>query len=487
MRTIQWTVVYSVFGFLVFLAIVGILAKSRVRSDEDFLVGGRGVGPVFTAISFCVAYYSSAGVIGGPAMHYLYGLGYTSFNFIANTWLAGIAVFLFMALRMRVVSERIGAVSMSGFLARRFESEPLRCISAVIVALFTIPYGVACLKAVGSALEVVAGVPYLPSVIAISAAALIYMVVSGYWGVIWTDMIQGIVLSVAMLGTAYIVMRNFGSLNAAMEIAKTHYPELISLRGPLPWGLMFSYAFVWGLVVFGQPQLVTKFIALKDARSVGMTLVVSVAWMMLFLVSCAVIGFGGRLMLGDRFLSNPDLVSPTVARQGSSFLAVLFACGVVSAGLTSLASLMMTAATAISKDFYEDYLCRKSGHTAVNTLNLHRWCVGLIIIITLLLSVKPWDFVWQLSTAGAGCLASSFTAPLLIGLYWKRATKEGAIASVISGAAACLVWYVFKLGHVHPYVPGMIASISLFVIVSFITEPPSEATLKLAFPKFKDQ
>ena len=125
MRTIQWTVVYSVFGFLVFLAIVGILAKSRVRSDEDFLVGGRGVGPVFTAISFCVAYYSSAGVIGGPAMHYLYGLGYTSFNFIANTWLAGIAVFLFMALRMRVVSERIGAVSMSGFLARRFESEPL--------------------------------------------------------------------------------------------------------------------------------------------------------------------------------------------------------------------------------------------------------------------------------------------------------------------------------------------------------------------------
>ena len=481
--SVQWTVVIALAAFLIFLAAVGVLAKRMVRSDEDFICGGRSVGPVFTAISFCVAYYSSAGVIGGPAMHYLYGLGYTSFNFIANTWFAGIAVFLFLALRMRVVSERVGAVSMSGFLARRFESETLRCICAVVVALFTIPYGVACLKAVGNSLEIIAGVPYIAVIIAISIAALVYMVVSGYWGVIWTDMIQGIVMSVAMLGTAYIVYSNFDGLGDMVSHLKASNPEFLELPGPLPWGMMFSYAFVWGLVVFGQPQLVTKFIALKDAKSVGLTLVVSTAWMTLFLMSCAMIGIGGRLMFGDSYASNPDFVCPAVALKGSKFLAVLFVCGVVSAGLTSLAALVMTAATSISRDFYEDFWCRKNGVTPSNTLRLHRICVGVIIVLTFALSIRPWDFVWQLSTAGAGCLASSFTAPLLIGLYWKRATKAGAIVSVICGAAVCLAWYVFKLGWFHPYVPGMTASIAAFVIVSLATKPPSEETISLVFPK----
>lgn len=482
---IQWPIVAAVACFLMLLAGVGDFVKKKVTTDEDYLVGGRSVGPVFTAVSFCVAYYSTVAVIGCPAMYYLYGMGYASLELLANTWIVGILLFVVLGLRMRVVSERANVVSLPGFLAVRFESETLRLVSACIIAIFVIPYGVAVLKGIGDALKILPGIPYLLTVVVICITALIYMVTSGYWGVVWTDLIQGSVIMAALLCTIPLVFKSLGGVGQALEVAKTIDPDLLGIPGPLPWGLLFSYSFVWGLVAFGQPQLVTKFIALKDAKSVGMTIFISTVWMSLFLIAATVIGFGGRLIFGDQFINNPDLVSPSVAKLGPKFIVMLFSCGVVAAGLTSLAALVLTSATAISRDFYEDGWLRRQKNASsrkINSVKVHRLSVGAIIIITLLLSIRPWSFVWQLSVAGAGSMAAAFTAPLLIGIYWKRATKEGCLASILGGTIVTTLWYLLKLEYFHPYIPGMIVSIVLFIVVSLMTTPPSEATIKKMFP-----
>lgn len=485
---INWSNLAIVALFLLALAGVGIYLRNKVKNSDDYWVGGRQIGPIVTAMSYCAAYYSTVAVIGGPSMVYQYGFTYLSLNLFGAACTTGIIIFAAVALKMRVVSERSGSVSLPGFLSLRFESKAIGLIAAIIIAVMMIPYGVAVLKGIADAFEVLGGVPYRVGIVILAIVSLLYMVSSGYWGIAWTDVIQGIMIVVGVCLLAVFVVVRCGGIAELMSTVTIQYPELNEFPGRFPnmW-VVFSTAWVWQLIAFGQPQLVTKFLGLKDSRTMGTVIIFSVIWITLFLTAAGLVGLGARYIYQDQLLGNPDVVAPALAfATNNLFVTSLFLCAAVAAGLSTLVSLALTSSAAVTKDIYQDNILASQGKTLDDkkAISTSRLVTAVIIAVTLYFAFNPWDLVWEMSTAAGGTMGAAFVAPVFIGLYWKKSTKTGAITSVIMGTSVTALWYYLKLGHlVHPFLPGMTASIVSFFVISLFTKPPTQDTINMFFEK----
>lgn len=485
-NSINWFQIGALIVFMLGLCAVGLYMKSRIKNSDDYWVGGRSVGPVTTAVSYCAAYASTVAIIGASSMYYRYGLGYGALAILGSVSFCGALSFVLIGLKMRAVSERTHAVSLPGLLAIRFESNAVRVICGFFVAVFTIPYGVAVLKAVANTLEVLAGVPYAWGVVFVSLTALIYMVSSGYWGVAATDLFQGILIVVGVWLVALLTLNAAGGVEPLMQGLQKADPALLTIPGPLPWGLFFSYSLVWALVVFGQPQLATKYMGLKDGRTMGAVIVVGVIWNIVFMLAVLILGLGAKVLLDPAQVSSFDKVAPLmVGYFKSDIVSALFNIGCAAAGMSSIAALYLTSSAAVTRDIYEDGIVKSSGRSldAVKSISLSRVVTTVVILVTLALALKPWDVVYQISTTAAGAMGAAFTAPTFMGLYWKRATKAGCIAAMVSGAAVTVYWYMAKLGWAHPFVPGTIASFFFFIVVSYCTKVPAQNTINLFFKK----
>lgn len=179
---ISWVQIVMAVFYMVMLICVGLYMSRKVKNSSDYWIGGRSIGPVATAISYCAAYYSTVAIIGGPPLYYLYGMGYSAIEAFLNVLLTGFVIFVLFAPKMRALSERVDAVSLSGFLAVRYRSNKIRLICAILVGVMMIPYAMSCVKGIADALTSIAGVPYQIGVIIIVGVSFGYLVTSGYWG-----------------------------------------------------------------------------------------------------------------------------------------------------------------------------------------------------------------------------------------------------------------------------------------------------------------
>lgn len=178
------------------------------------------------------------------------------------------------------------------------------------------------------------------------------------------------------------------------------------------------------------------------------------------------------------------IVPMTVANYSGTFVSGLFLCGILAAGLSTLVALVLTSSSAVAKDIYEDFGGKVTGKKieAKKSVNISRVVTGIVLLIVAAVSINPPDFVWSLSTMAAGTMGAAFTAPVILGLYWKRATTQGCYASVIGGAGAAIVWYMAGLTTViHSFVPGIAVSFVLMVVVSLMTKPMSEEHVEVFF------
>lgn len=483
-----WKNIIIVCVYMLALIGIGLYMNRRVKSSEDYWVGGRSVGPVVTAMSYCAAFYSTVAVIGGPSTGYRYGLPYLIPNILGATVTTGILIFLFLALKMRVVSERSKAVSLPGFLAVRYDCSAIRYVTAILIAVMMIPYSVSVLKGIADGFEVLAGVPYKYGVIIICAVAVLYMMFSGYWGVAVTDMVQGILIALGMLLLTIFVVNRVGGLSEMFAAAAQNAPDRMTDMPGL-FGNMancLSVAWVWQLIAFGQPQLVTKFMGVKDSRTVGAMVRTSVPWIGIFLTCSSLLAVGGLAIFGTN-VQNSDTIAPALAfLSGSTLIQSLFLIAAVAAGLSTLVSLVLTSAAAITRDIYEDGILAKRGKTldSKKSINISRVITIIILAISGYLALDPWDFVWEMSTMAGGTMGAAFVAATFVGLHWKGATKIGAVSSVVIGAVVTLFWYQAGLSSiVHPFLPGMTLSIISLFVISHFTKKLPQNTIDMFFKK----
>ncbi len=292
------------------LAAVGILTSRRLKSAEDFHIGGRRIGPWVTALSYVAAYFSSVLIIGGGGFGYQYGM--------ATLWIGAVNVLVGCALawivlgkRVREFTSRLGTMSVPGFLAERFRAKEARILSAVVVSVFLIIYNVSVLQGMGRAFEVLMGIPYTYGVLLSGLIIIAYVSLGGYLAVVWTGFFQAWVMGVGLILLAVAALQAVGGLTAANVALAAVDPGLVETPGVWGWPGLVSYSLIVSFGAWGMPQLVVRFYSIKSVSALRVGAVVATIGGAMALLPYLTGAIARVLHPG---LANPDLAIPTLTQ-----------------------------------------------------------------------------------------------------------------------------------------------------------------------------
>ncbi|MCX6095808.1 MAG: sodium/proline symporter [Candidatus Bipolaricaulota bacterium] len=453
------------------LAAIGILTSRRLKSAEDFHIGGRRIGPWVTALSYVAAYFSSVLIIGGGGFGYQYGM--------ATLWIGAVNVLVGCALawivlgkRVREFTSRLGTMSVPGFLAERFRAKEARILSAVVVSVFLIIYNVSVLQGMGRAFEVLMAIPYAYGVLLSGLIIIAYVSLGGYLAVVWTGFFQAWVMGVGLILLAVAALQAVGGLTAANVALAAVDPGLVETPGVWGWPGLVSYSLIVSFGAWGMPQLVVRFYSIKSVSALRVGAVVATIGGAMALLPYLTGAIARVLHPG---LANPDLAIPTLTQSVlSPWGAAIFLAAVIAAGMSTFSSVLIIASTAVVRDFYQKGLGKPlSEEHAVHYSRLSSVVVGLV---SLLIALRPPAMILVLAAFAWAAIASTCLWPILFGIYWKGVTRGGVLASMVGGLTTSLVWMgLHSPFGVHGFIPGIAVGFILIVVLSRLTPKlPSE-------------
>jgi len=470
--------------YMLLLVGIGIVSSRRMRNAEDFYIGGRNVGPWVTALSYVAAYFSSVVIIGGGGFGYRFGL--------ATIWIAAINVlvgctlaWIVLGRRVRRLTARLGTMTIPGFLAERFRAPEARVLAAWVIALLLIIYNVSILKGMGNAFEGLMGIPYELAVLLSSAIIVLYVSLGGYLAVVWTGFFQAWIMGIGLILLTVAALGAVGGLGAlADKLAALPNPlgtldqGLVNTPGSWGWAGLISFALITSLGVWGMPQMLARFVSIRSTRVLRVgTVVVTIGGAMAALPYIS--GAVARVLYPD--LSSPDLAIPTLTRNIlPAWGGAIFLAGVVAAGMSSFAAIQITASCAVIQDFVVKGLGRSLDER--QSVRYSRLVSVVIGAISLAIALRPPALVLVLMAFSSATIASTCLWPMVFGLYWKRATRWGALASMASGLVTVFVWMgVGSPFGLHGFIPGILVSLLAMVLVSAVTRRMPEEHLKRVF------
>ena len=240
------------------LAAIGMVMSGRSKSVGDFAIGGRSVGPWVTALSFVAAYYSSVVIIGGGAFGWRFGLA-TLWIGAGNVLVGTTLAWIVLGRRIRRFTENLDVMTLPGFFAARYGSAQARIFSATVTGLFLIIYNVSVLKGMANSFEVLMELPYWAGVVISGVVILFYTSVGGYLAVVWTSMVQGIVMIVALTLLTWASLQKVGGMTALVERLNGIDPGLVNTPGTWGWAGLVSFTLIVSLGTWGMPQLIVRF------------------------------------------------------------------------------------------------------------------------------------------------------------------------------------------------------------------------------------
>ncbi|MCR4427591.1 MAG: sodium/solute symporter [Firmicutes bacterium] len=469
--------------YFIGVLVLGLVAERYSRGVKEFFVAGRRLGFFVLAMTWFATAYSGSTFIGFGG--FIWKWGWATIVYLAAETCAPLLQYGLYARKIRHIGERIDAVTLPDLLAHRYDSDTVRLLVAVITLLFSIPMMVVQYTAAGRLFEGFLGVDYVVAVVVFAGIVTVYTALGGFLAVAWTDTLQGLIMLAGVLvltAKSLSLIGGLSGINAA--IAKID-PAMMSLPGPgnyMPPAMVFSTFLIWTFGWVGQPALTTRFLAMRDTRTCKMALVVSALAVFLTMGLLTIPGLAARVLFPT--LASPDLAFPSLLKKlMSPLMSALFAAAVLAAAMSTCDSILLVAAGAATRDIYQKVLNRSVSDEQVAKMS--RVVILMIGIVTILASLKPLTLITMIMifvTSGFGI----FTIPLTFGLFWKRGTTAGAIASLIAGEAFLLFQYfVLKFNPLglHPYVWALGIGIAVYVTVSLVTKPVQEEVLLVYFDK----
>ena len=505
MTTAQICIMIVIAAYLVVMVIIGAIFSKRTSNVGDFYLGGRKLGPIVTAMSAEASDMSSYLLMGLPGLAYLSGVadvGWTVIGLAVGTYLN----WLIVAKKLRNYSDHIGAITIPDYFSRRYKdnSRMLMAIAAVVIIVFFVPYTGSGFAACGKLFGTLFGIDYHLAMI-ISAIIIVgYTSLGGFNAASTTDLIQSIIMTIALIivlifginqaGGWDAVMLNAKSLSGYLDMFNTHNPET---GASSPYGpITIVSTLAWGLGYFGMPHILLRFMAIKDASKVKLSRRVASIWVVISMSIAVLIGIIGLGMVNNNALA-PLEDSETIVIQISTLLSqngIFFAliAGVILAGI--LACTMSTSDSqllAASSSMSENIL---GGLFKLNLSEKAKMVVArvVLIVIAIIGVVIAWDpnssvfgivsFAW----AGFG---AAFGPVMLLSLFWKRSNRYGAIAGMIAGGVMVFVWKYVIAGladilNVYELLPAFIIGLVVNVVVSLVTPAP-EGEIVDTFDKVK--
>jgi SSS family solute:Na+ symporter/sodium/proline symporter len=466
------TIVLALYAIMII--VVGIIGLRKTKSSSDFLLGGGNVGPWMSAFSYGTAYFSAVLFIGF-AGKIGWGFGLSGLWIAIFNALVGVmVVWSILGWKIKQASISYKVSTMSEFLEKRYSSSNLKLLSAVVIFIFLIPYSAAVFMGLSYLFEVSLGIPYVWVLVGMGVFTATYIVLGGYKSMALIDLIFGIIMTFSVLLLFYFTVDKGDGIANITESLRIIEPKLVSAIGPPGLWPLFSLVFLTSVAPFAMPQLVAKFYAIRDKKSVKIGAYASTFFAILIGGVAYFMGSTTRVFLTPEtspniFLEgkpNFDLLMPELLTNVMpSSLSVIILLLILSASMSTLASLVLISSSSFTKDFWAGFINKKMSDKT--TMQMMRYMSAFFVLLAVLFAAIELDVIVEILGISWGAMGSFFLGPFIWGLFSKKVTKLGAYASGIIGLTSCLVLYSTGMPSPEAGTIGMLVSLALNPLVSF--------------------
>ena len=488
--------------------VVGIgvyYAKRANESSGNYLIGGRSLGPWVVAMGAEASDMSGWLLMGLPGVAYFYGLSdaaWTAIGLAIGTYLN----WLLVAKRLRTYSHIAGdAITIPDFFSNRFKEDKkvIMTIAALFILVFFSVYAASCFVTVGKLFSTLFGVKYVYMMMAGALFVVFYTFIGGFLAESASDFMQGVVMFFALSIVLITGISAAGGVSAIIENAKAipGFFEFFGIASPTlvdgvqqleagkpVFGAAANYGLLtiistmsWGLGYFGMPQVLLKFMAIRKSSELKLSRRIAIIWVIISLSAAVAIGIIGRVLYPDALLTQGSAESIFIL-MSTNFFVPLFAgivmAGILAATISSSDSYLLIASAAFSKCIYQGIMKKEASDKAV--LYVSRITLIIIAIIAMIIALDENSVIFKVVSFAWAGFGATFGPLMLFSLFWKRITREGAIAGMLTGGGMVFVWKLLlkPMGGVfgiYELFPAFVLSCAAIIVVSLLTKEPSKA------------
>lgn len=517
-------------NFLVSLAmlcymavIIGIglyYAKKANESTDNYFLGGRSLGPYVTAMSAEASDMSGWILMGLPGVAYFTGITdafWTALGLGIGTYVN----WLIVAKRLRIYSHVAGnSITVPDFFSNRYQEEnkTIMGIAAVFILIFFTVYASSCFVTVGKLFNALFQFDYTIMMIAGAIFVIVYTYIGGFLAESVSDFMQSIVMIIALVATLSVGVIAAGGLGAVTENL-SQFPGFLEFIGiadpvmengtqqvannlPVFNSVPAEYGFLsivstlsWGLGYFGVPQVLLRFMAIRDPEEIKISRRTATIWVIISLAAAVLIGIVGRALFPTELLSLHEAENVFIvmsSRLMPPFLAGIMMAGILAATISSSDSYLLIASSAVAKNIYQGILHKKAEDRTV--MRLSKITLLLISLVAIFLALDEQSVIFNIVSFAWAGFGATFGPLMLFSLFWRDTTREGAIAGMVSGGLMVFIWKLIlkPMGGVfsiYELLPAFIVSCIFIVVVSKMTtpDPKVQAEYDEAMEKFRQR
>ena len=480
------TLVSLALYFVVMLGIGMYAFKKSTNDVSGFMLGGRSLSPSVAALSAGASDMSGWMLMGLPGAMYVSGL--------SSVWIAiGLVIgaflnYIIVAPRLRTYTEVANdSITLPNFFENRFKdkSHLLRVVSSIVIIVFFTLYTSSGIVAGGKLFESSFGLNYEMGLYVTAGVVVAYTFFGGFLAVSLTDFVQGCIMFVALVLVPIVTIDEVGGFSEIQREVSNINPELLNIFSGVSLLSIIS-AMAWGLGYFGQPHIIVRFMAIRSVKNMPQARRIGMSWMIVAIVGAMVTGFSGIAYVAKTGIELNDAETVFILLSQILFnplIAGFLLAAILAAIMSTISSQLLVTSSSLTEDFYKTFLHHDA--TEKQQVFVGRLSVVLVALVSIYLAHDRNSTILSLvSNAWAG-FGAAF-GPVIIGsLYWKKMTRNAALAGMITGATTVLLWIYLPItisgqtlsSLMYEIVPGFILCTLVIYIVSSIFPQNDDAIL----------
>lgn len=473
----------SFVAYLMIIIIIGVIAYRRTHNIGDYILGGRRLGPLVTALSVGASDMSGWLLLGLPGAIYLNGLRevWIGIGLVIGAY----ASWILVSQRLRIYSQEArNSLTLPDYFENRFDdhSRLLRILSAFVILLFFTFYTASGLVGGAILFENSFGLDYHLALIVGALIIVSYTFFGGFLAVSWTDALQAILMLLALVVAPALVLVNAGSVPDLIADMRTVNPASTSLFAGLG-GLGILSLLAWGLGYFGQPHILARYMAADNPGNLTSARRIAMTWMVIVLAGSALTGLAGIAYFGQQALANPETVFISLSQAlFNPWIAGIVSAAILSAIMSTIDSQLLVSSSVISEDFYRVFV--RPGANDKELLLVGRIAVVIIALVAVVIASDRSSRVLDLVSYAWAGFGAAFGPVILFSLFWRRMTALSALVAMFLGAVTVVIWSNLEGGifDLYEIVPGFLLA-SLAIVVISLSRPQHLASVLARFEK----
>lgn len=467
--------------YMLLMLAIGAYFYFKTKDVEDYVLGGRSLGALPSALSSVASDMSGWLLLGLPGFAITGGM--QAFWIALGLYLGIVMNWQFVAKRLRVFSEQAeNAITIPGYIANRFQDHTgiLRFIIAIVILFFFLFYTASGFVAGGKLFSEVFGVNYQAAVFLGMLLIVAYTLIGGYMAVSWTDVIQGLLMLLALVVVPIVALSELGGwseVSSHLNAQGSHLDFLKKPDGSAIGLLAIISLMAWGLGYFGQPHILSRFMGISSIDKVGPAKIIASAWSFVTMIGAIVIGLiGAAYFSGDQVLADPERVFVTFVNiLFHPFVSGILLAAIMAAIMSTADSQLLVASAAFTSDIIERWLGKKKDSNL--ELLIGRVAVLTIAVIAAFIALDENSSVLSIVSYAWAGLGATCGPIIFISLYWRRMNLSGAIAGAVVGAITVVAWNKMEGGlfAIYELLPAFLLASLAIVVVSLLTKEPPKA------------